>query len=132
MAMEIKLKPIGYVKTDAKKIPRHHTVSDVKGQIIINEEYKEGLKDIKPGDRIVVIFYFDKSPEFNSSYLVQKPPHRDREFGVFSTCSPVRPNPIGMSVLDVLDVKDNIIYVKGIDMFDKTPVLDIKPDVRKE
>ncbi|HID43433.1 MAG TPA: tRNA (N6-threonylcarbamoyladenosine(37)-N6)-methyltransferase TrmO, partial [Archaeoglobaceae archaeon] len=59
MAMEIKLKPIGYVKTDAKKIPRHHTVSDVKGQIIINEEYKEGLKDIKPGDRIVVIFYFD-------------------------------------------------------------------------
>lgn len=130
--MEIKLKPIGYVKTDAKKIPRHHTVSDVKGQIIINEEYKEGLRDIKPGDRIVVIFYFDKSPEFNSSYLVQKPPHRDREFGVFSTCSPVRPNPIGMSVLDVLDVKDNIIYVKGIDMFDKTPVLDIKPDVRKE
>lgn len=127
--MEVKLRPIGYIKTDAKEIPRHHTISDVEGQIVVNEEYKEGIRDIKPGDRIVVIFHFHKSPEFSPSFLVQKPPHKDRKLGVFSTCSPIRPNPIGMSVLDVLDVKDNVIHVKGIDMFDGTPVLDIKPEI---
>jgi tRNA-Thr(GGU) m(6)t(6)A37 methyltransferase TsaA len=130
--MEIILKPVGYIRTEAKEIPRHWTVSEVEGRIVINEEYREGIRDIKSGDRIVVIFHFHKSPEFNPPSLVQKPPHRDRKFGVFSTCSPLRPNPIGMSVLDVLDVKDNIIYVKGIDMFDGTPVLDIKPDIRKD
>jgi len=129
--MEIKLKPIGHVRTDAEEIPRNWTVSDVEGYIVINEEYKKGIKDIKPGNRIVVIFHFHKSPKFNPSFLIQKPPHRDRELGVFSTCSPVRPNPIGMSVLKVLDVKDNIIYVKGIDMFDGTPVLDIKPEMHE-
>jgi len=129
--MEIILKPIGYVKTDAKEIPRNWTVSEVKGRVVLREEYIEGMKDITPGSRIVVIFHFHKSPEFSPQFLLQKPPHRDREFGVFSTCSPVRPNPIGMSVLEVLDVKDNIIYVKGIDMLDGTPVLDIKPYVSK-
>ena len=129
--MEIILKPIGYVKTDAKEIPRNWTVSEVKGRVVLREEYIEGMKDITPGSRIVVIFHFHKSPEFSPQFLLQKPPHRDREFGVFGTCSPVRPNPIGMSVLEVLDVKDNIIYVKGIDMLDGTPVLDIKPYVSK-
>ncbi len=49
--------------------------------------------------------------------------------GVFSICSPIRPNPIGMSVLEVLGRKGNVIYVKGLDMVDGTPILDIKPRV---
>ena len=57
-----------------------------------------------------------------------KPPHKEEKpTGVFNTCSPIRPNPIGLSVLDVLEVKDNIIKVKKIDMFDGTPIFDIKP-----
>jgi tRNA (Thr-GGU) A37 N-methylase len=79
-----------------------------------------------------VIFHFDKSPDFNSHYLVQKPPHKDMEMGVFSTCSPVRPNPVGLSILEVTGIKGNIISVKGIDMIDSTPVLDIKPVVEKD
>ncbi|HHW19720.1 MAG TPA: tRNA (N6-threonylcarbamoyladenosine(37)-N6)-methyltransferase TrmO, partial [Thermodesulfovibrio thiophilus] len=55
-------KPIGYIKTNTKNIPRHWTISDIEGEIIINPEYKDGLKDIKKGDKIVVIFYFHKSP----------------------------------------------------------------------
>ncbi|MCD6490364.1 MAG: tRNA (N6-threonylcarbamoyladenosine(37)-N6)-methyltransferase TrmO [Thermodesulfobacterium sp.] len=120
-------KPIGYVKTSATSIPRHWSYSDVEGEIIIDPEYKEGLKDIKSGDKIVVLFCFHKSPPFIKDKLIQKPPHKDSPKGVFSLCSPIRPNPIGLSVLEVLDVKDNIIKVKRIDMFDGTPIFDIKP-----
>ncbi|HHW20139.1 MAG TPA: tRNA (N6-threonylcarbamoyladenosine(37)-N6)-methyltransferase TrmO, partial [Thermodesulfovibrio thiophilus] len=59
---EYRFNPIGYVKTKAKSLPRHWTISDIEGEIIINPEYKDGLKDIKKGDKIVVIFYFHKSP----------------------------------------------------------------------
>jgi tRNA-Thr(GGU) m(6)t(6)A37 methyltransferase TsaA len=120
-------KPIGYVKTSATSIPRHWSYSDVEGEIILDPEYKEGLKDIKLGDKIVVLFCFHKSPSFTKDKLIQKPPHRDNPTGVFNTCSPIRPNPIGLSVLEVLDIKENIIKVKRIDMFDGTPIFDIKP-----
>ncbi len=124
------MKPIGYVQTDAKEVPRHWTMSDVEGKLIINEEYLEGMKDIKTGDQIVVIFHFHKSPQYNPSFLRQNPPHKGKEYGVFSICSPMRPNPIGLSVVEVLDVEHNIIHVKNLDMLDGTPILDIKPDVR--
>lgn len=118
------------MQTDAKEVPRHWTKSDVEGELVINEEYVEGLKDIKPGEQIIVIFHFHKSSPYNPSFLRQAPPHKGKEYGVFSICSPMRPNPIGLSVVKVLDVKDNVIHVKGIDMLDGTPILDIKPDVR--
>ena len=130
--MKIEFVPIGFVKTEERNIPRHWTVSDAEGEIIIDDKYTEGLKNIRQGQQIIVIFYFHKSPAFNSGYLVQKPPHKDRAMGVFSTCSPVRPNPLGFSILGVTGIKDNIISVKGIDIIDGTPVLDIKPVVEKE
>lgn len=125
--MEFVFRPIGYVKTEAKEVPRHWTISEVVGELIINPEYKEGLRDIKPGEKIVVLFCFHKSPPFTPDKLIQKPPHKTEKKGVFSTCSPIRPNPIGLSVLEVLEVKENILKVKGLDMFDGTPILDIKP-----
>ena len=124
---EYKFKPIGYVRTEAKDLPRHWSVSDVEGEIVIDTEYKLGIRDIKTGDKIVVLFVFHKSPPFTSDKLIQKPPHLNETKGVFSTCSPHRPNPIGLSVLEVLDVIDNVIKVKRLDMYDGTPVLDIKP-----
>ena len=127
--MRIEMKPIGLVHTDAKTIPRHWTVSDVEGTLVLDERYLEGLKDIKAGQRIVVIFHFHQSPDFDASYLTRTPRHWKKRLGVFSICSPIRPNPIGMSVLEVLRVKNNIICVKGVDMLDGTPILDIKPHV---
>lgn len=125
--MRIELTPIGFVKTETENVPRHWTVSDVEGAIVIYEQYKEGLKDLKAGERIVVLFYFHQSPQFTPDLLVQKPRHRNEQLGVFSICSPVRPNPIGMSVVEVLGIDGNIIHIKGLDMIDGTPVLDIKP-----
>ena len=127
--MNVEMEPIGFVQTDAEKIPRHWSVSDEEGVLVIDEKYLQGLKDIRAGQRIVVVFHFHQSPEFTSQFLIQTPPHSGEHLGVFSTCSPLRPNPIGMSILKVLGRENNVIYVKGLDMRDGTPVLDIKPNV---
>jgi len=124
---EIKLKPIGYIRTPEADIPRHWSVSEAIGEIIIDKQYESGLRDMKAGEKILVTFHFHKSPEFTKEYLFQHPPHKDREFGIFSTCSPIRPNPIGVSIVEILEIQGNRIMVKGIDMIDGTPVLDIKP-----
>ena len=127
--MGIELRTIGFVRTDAEELPRHWSVSDAEGTLAIDEEYSEGLRDIKPGQRIVVIFHFHRSPEFSPEFLRQTSGHYGREMGVFSTCSPIRPNPVGMSVLEVLGITDANIDVRRLDMMDGTPILDIKPHI---
>jgi len=72
---EYKFRPIGYVKTLAGTIPRHWSISDVEGEIVIYPEYELCLRDIKAGDKIVVIFVFHKSPPFTPEKFIQKPPH---------------------------------------------------------
>jgi tRNA-Thr(GGU) m(6)t(6)A37 methyltransferase TsaA len=132
--VRIEMEPIGFVRTEVEKVPRTFRVSEVEGTLKIEEAYAEGLADIGPGQRIVVIFNFHESPAFSSHLLRQTPPHRRREssradgsMGVFSICSPVRPNPVGMSILKVLGVEGTSVRVRGLDMRDGTPVLDIKP-----
>jgi tRNA (adenine37-N6)-methyltransferase len=127
--MTIELKPIGVVKTQATSLPRHCSVSDVEGSLVIDPEYQEGLRDIQAGQPLVVLFHFSQSPPFTPDRLSTKPPHLNKKLGVFSTCSPVRPNPLGLSVLEVVEVRGNVILVKGLDMRDGTPILDLKPFV---
>ena len=121
------LTPIGYVSTEAKEIPRSWQVSNVEGTLIIDEKYLQGLTEIKTGDQLYVIFHFHKSPEFSDQFMRIKPPVSNTKKGVFSTHSPIRPNPIGLSILEVLGIETNRIRVKGLDMLDGTPILDIKP-----
>jgi len=125
--MKIEMRTIGTIHTKQKNIPRHWTISNVEGTLVIDENYLEGLKDIQAGERIVVLFYFHKSPDFLGNFLCQTPPHGKKPKGVFSICSPIRPNPIGMSIVQVIDVQDNVLQVRGLDMVDGTPILDIKP-----
>jgi tRNA (adenine37-N6)-methyltransferase len=127
--MSIELKSIGYVRTDSAEVPRHWSVSDVEGTLVIDEEYSEGLRDIEAGQRIVVIFNFHQSPGYSPQFLRQTSGDTGRVTGVFSTCSPIRPNPIGMSVVEVLGIRDANIDVRGLDMLDGTPILDIKPHI---
>ncbi len=114
---------------DVQELPRHWSVSDVEGTLVIGEEYPEGLRDIRAGQHTVVIFHFHRSSEFSPELLRQTLGQTGRETGVFSICSPVRPNPIEMSVLEVLGVWGASVDVKRLDMLDGTPVLDIKPHV---
>ena len=127
--MSIELRSIGFVRTDVRELPRHWSVSDVEGTLVIDEEYSEGLRNIEAGQHIVVIFHFHRSPVFSPELLRQTSGHTRREMGVFSTCSPIRPNPIGMSVLEVLEIKGSSIDVRRLDMLDGTPILDIKPHI---
>ncbi|MBI4705946.1 MAG: SAM-dependent methyltransferase [Deltaproteobacteria bacterium] len=125
--VRMELVPIGVARTEAGSVPRHWSASQVRGRLLIDPEHAAGLRDIRPGERIVVLFWFDRSPAFTPAHLVQRTPRAGAEKGVFSTCSPVRPNPVGMSVLRVLGVSGTAIDVEGMDMLDGTPLLDIKP-----
>lgn len=133
-SVRIEMRPIGFVRTDGEKVPRSFRVSEVEGMLEIEEAYGEGLADIEPGQYIVVIFNFHESLGFSPELLRQTPPHRRQEssredgsMGIFSICSPVRPNPVGMSILEVLRVENTTLRVRGLDMRDGTPILDIKP-----
>jgi tRNA (adenine37-N6)-methyltransferase len=120
-----------------RECPRSWRASDVegvKGCWSSTRRTKRGSGDIEPGQRIVVIFNLHEGPAFFPDLLRQMPPHRcqgqpgvDSSMGIFSICSPVRPNPIGMSVLKVLGVEGNVARVRGLDMRDGTPILDLKP-----
>ena len=127
--MTVEMKPIGFLSTDAEEIPRNWRISDVEGTLTIDEAYLAGLRDIEAGQRIYVIFHFHKSPEFTPQYMRITPAIYNRKVGVFNTHSPFRPNPIGLSLLKVMGIEGNVIHVKGIDMLDGTPILDIKPEI---
>ncbi len=125
--MQVTFTPIGTVRTSATEVPRHWSLSEVEGVLEIDPRYVAGIRDIEAGQRIVVLFHFHLSPPFSESFLTGTPPNREEPLGVFSICSPRRPNPIGLSVVEVTAVDGNRIEVRGIDMLDGTPILDIKP-----
>jgi hypothetical protein len=76
--MKIEMKPIGFVSTDAEEIPRNWKVSDVEGDLIIDEIYKEGMREIEACQEIIVFFHFHKSPPFSEKFMRIKPPIYDR------------------------------------------------------
>jgi tRNA (adenine37-N6)-methyltransferase len=127
--MSVIIEPIGYVQTDAQSVPHYWDFSQVEGTLVIEEKYRDGLKGLETGKRIFVIFQFHLSPAFEDGKILQKPRHGGQKKGVFAISSPVRPNPLGLSVLQVLDIQGCHVRVRGLDMLDGTPILDIKPYV---
>ncbi len=126
--MEITFKPIGIVKCNIKdrtNAPRHFSVSCERGVIEVFPQYQEGLYRIEEREKIAVIFYFHKSEK--NPPLIQESATGSGTKGVFNLCSPERPNPIGFSILKLLKVEGNKLYVEGLDMIDGTPIIDIKP-----
>lgn len=126
--MNINLEPIGVVRcelNEATGAPRHYSVSDKEGVIEVFPQFTRGLYRIQERTHLVVIFLFHRSK--GTVDFIQYPPTGSGPKGVFCTCSPNRPNPIGMSIVELKGVDGNRLYVKNIDMLDGTPVLDIKP-----
>ncbi len=125
-------KPIGYVRsphTDPKLTPIQPCYSEgAEGSIEIFKEYEDGLTDIEGFSHIIVIYHFNRAEPVK---LKVRPFLEDKEHGVFSTRHPSRPNPIGMSVLRLLKREGSILHVSGVDMLDRTPVLDVKPYVKR-
>jgi tRNA (adenine37-N6)-methyltransferase len=124
----LSLLPIGYVRsgyTDTRQVPkglgaRHQA----EGILDIRAEFEPGLADIEGFSHLFVIWAFDRAEAVE---LVATPPSDNRPHGVFATRSPRRPNPIGLTVVELLDRQGSRLHVRGIEMLDGTPILDIKP-----
>ena len=130
--MVILLKPIGRVHSPFKmkediepgKYANKQGFDHIEGELEIEEEFADGLTDIEGFSHVFVIFGFHKSEGYK---LLTIPFLDDTPRGVFATRSPHRPNPIGLTVLKVIDRQENTIRVSGMDMIEGTPILDIKP-----
>ena len=127
----ITLSPIGIIHTEYTSktgvpIQPSYSGPKSKGRVEVFPEFKDGLADLDGFSYIILIFYFHKS----SGYALRTKPYlEDVERGVFSTRAPRRPNPIGISIVPLEKVEDNILYVSHVDILDGTPLLDIKPYV---
>ncbi|MGO9433666.1 MAG: tRNA (N6-threonylcarbamoyladenosine(37)-N6)-methyltransferase TrmO [Terracidiphilus sp.] len=121
-------RPIGYVKspyTETSAIPKGlNAKHEAEGILEILPEYEAGLKDVEGFSHLFVLWVFDRSDGFD---LVGAPPVDHLPHGVFATRSPRRPNPIGLTVVELLRRENGSIFVRGLDMLDGTPILDIKP-----
>ena len=120
--------PIGYVSSPFKntsEVPRGLGAKhEEEGTLNILPELEAGLTDIEGFSHLFVVWEFDRSQGFE---LLGTPPSDNRQHGVFATRSPRRPNPIGLTVVELLRREGSTLHVRGVDMLDGTPILDIKP-----
>ena len=128
--MGILYKPIGVIRTPFKKLqgmPIQAAGADgSRGQVIVLPQFVEGLMDLDGFSHIILLYHFHQSAE---SRLTVTPFLDNRPRGVFATRAPSRPNPIGLSTVRLVAVKNQFLEVENVDMLDKTPLLDIKPYV---
>lgn len=124
--------PIGTIHSPYKEtvgMPIQPSLSQgTVGSVEVFPEYAEGLKSLDGFSHIYLIYHFHISKQYS---LMIKPFLDDSLHGVFATRAPKRPNGIGISIVELTKIEDNILYVKNIDIVDGTPLLDIKPYVRK-
>jgi tRNA-Thr(GGU) m(6)t(6)A37 methyltransferase TsaA len=129
--MKVEYQPIGLVRSP------HQTASGtpiqpsrargVEGTVEIDEEYADGLSDLDGFSHIILICHLHET----SAFKLKVVPYLDTELrGLFATRAPSRPNPIGLSVVRLLEVDGRRLRIEGVDLLDGTPVLDIKPYVR--
>lgn len=122
----IAFQAIGSVKNDFEEPTTPEEIRATESQIILKPAVIEGLTGMEPGQQLMILFHFHRSQNYE---LLQHPRgNRDRpRRGVFTLRSPRRPNPIGVTVVDLLAIEGNVLRVRGLDAIDGTPVLDIKP-----
>lgn len=120
--------PIGVVRsqfTDTKQIPKGPGAKhEEEGVLALRPEYEKGLKDIEGFSHLFVLWIFDRADGYD---LTAHPPTDDKPHGVFATRSPRRPNAIGLTVVQLLAREGTNLRVRGVDMLDGSPIVDIKP-----
>lgn len=127
--MEFTMRPIGVIKspfTDPAQTPIQPDRSGAIGHVLVFPEYAEGLDDLEEFSHIFLFYAFHRSSGYD---LKVTPFLDDKPHGLFSTRFPRRPNPLGISVVNLLARHDNILEIEGVDVLDGTPLLDIKPYV---
>jgi len=121
-------RPIGFVRSpynETSSIPKGLGAKhDAEGELEILPGFEIGLTDVEGFSHVFVIWEFDRSEGFE---LIGPTPIDGKPHGVFATRSPRRPNPIGLTVVEILSRTGNKVRVRGLDMLDGTPILDLKP-----
>jgi tRNA (adenine37-N6)-methyltransferase len=117
--------PIGHVENEFAEPASPDQIRSVESRIVLDPSLVEGLKGLEPGQQIMVIFFFHLSEGYE---LLQHPmgDQSQPQRGVFALHSPRRPNPIGVTIADLVAIEGNVLIVRGLDAIDGTPVLDLK------
>lgn len=128
--MKIEYAPIGIIRSPFKELegmPIQPTgAAGVEGTVEVFEEFREGLKDLEGFSHLILLYHFHSSRGFELAVV----PFLDTEpRGLFATRAPKRPNPIGLSVVQLDRIEEGILYIRNVDILDGTPLLDIKPYV---
>jgi len=122
--MTITMEPIGEVVEVGQAKRESDRFIDRVETIRIEERFREGLTGIAPGQKLQILFYFHQSKGYSN---IAYSHHLKIETGVFHTRCPRRPNGIGVTVVELLSIRDGILVIDGGDMLEGTPILDIKP-----
>ena len=132
------IEPIGFVRNEVLS-PHNYEWGEEISEIIVNKEYANGLVGLEDFTHAIIIFYMHKASYIEERHLVRHPQEREElpKIGIFAQRARHRPNPIGISAVQIIGVNENILSVKGLDAINETPVLDIKPyfpdfDMRKD
>jgi tRNA (adenine37-N6)-methyltransferase len=124
------LHPIGTVRSpyrETREVPKGLGAEHrAEGTIEVFPEYETGLQDIEGFSHLYVLWVFDRAGDLPQTW-VGTPPADDRPHGVFATRSPRRPNPLALTVVELLRREGRILHIRGVDMLDGTPVVDLKP-----
>jgi tRNA-Thr(GGU) m(6)t(6)A37 methyltransferase TsaA len=131
--MDYNIRPIGVIHSSLKKLedcPLQESENAPQATIEVFAKYKQGLKNIKTGSKLILITWLHES---DRSVLTTKPRNDPNAVitGVFSTRSPDRPNPIGLHSVEVVSVDANKIHVSSLEVLDQTPLIDMKIDLAK-
>jgi formylmethanofuran dehydrogenase subunit E len=124
----IPLRPIGHVESDVHHAAPPEQIRAHESRLVLKEEFTEGLEGLQAGDRLTVVFHFHLA----QGYELRQHPRGESSLakrGVFALCSPRRPNPIGVSFVDLIAREGRVLVVRGLDALNGTPLLDIKPFV---
>lgn len=128
----ISFKPIGVIHSEHIH-PEETPIQSLyargcQGRVVVDHEFSGGLKDIEGFSHVYLLYHLHRA---GKPLLMVKPFLQDVERGVFATRSPQRPNPIGISVVQLIRREDNVLYVDGLDILDGTPLLDVKPYISR-
>jgi len=128
--MKISYRPIGVIHspfTTIEGMPIQPTgAAGIRGAVEVFPEFAEGLKDLEGFSHIILLYHFHR---VQGAKLVVTPFMDSQPRGVFATRAPKRPNPIGLSVVKLLRIEQNVLHIENVDILDGTPLLDIKPHV---
>jgi tRNA-Thr(GGU) m(6)t(6)A37 methyltransferase TsaA len=127
--MKFVMHPIGVIHspfTDKAHTPIQPSRSKAIGTVELFSDFVDGLRDVDGFSHLILLYVFHRS----SGYELSVKPFLDNQLrGLFATRHPCRPNPLGMSIVRLLNCQDNVLEIEGVDVLDNTPLLDIKPYV---